>query len=448
MGLPARLLWSEGLFLRPQHFQQQDQYHEARLHRTAQALHPYLWGIQTLEIDAGALKANTLRLQALSAIFRDGETVDAPGSDPLPPAIDLTTIPASVQELTFFAALPSLSRDSSNYTPSTQSGGSTRFVQADRATPDMFSRALDAELSYLKKAVRLMSDLEPRGAFECLPLLRLRRTVSGEFELDAALIPPCISMQSSPRLKAMMEQLMDALQAKIHSLQGHMREPRKNVIELRSGDVSAFWLLHTASTASAALMHYLRHPALHPERVFEAMLGLAGSLMSYSRLYHLANLPVYEHTAPGQCFAELDGIIRDLLDTVISSRYFSIAVSEDRPGYHGGKLDSGRIDQNTLLYLAISANMPALELVEIVPLRVKVGAPDDVEQCVLTAMPGVKLMHAPQVPSAIPVRPDTCYFALDTKGVLYEQMLKAQSICIYVPAGIRELRLELIGVAA
>ncbi|MNU10872.1 hypothetical protein D3C72_2582930 [compost metagenome] len=63
-------------------------------------------------------------------------------------------------------------------------------------------------------------------------------------------------------------------------------------------------------------------------------------------------------------------------------------------------------------------------------------------------MPGVKLSHAPQVPAAIPLRPDTCYFILENKGVLYEQMLKAQSISIYVPAGIRELRLELIAVTA
>jgi type VI secretion system protein ImpJ len=71
-----------------------------------------------------------------------------------------------------------------------------------------------------------------------------------------------------------------------------------------------------------------------------------------------------------------------------------------------------------------------------------------VDQCVLSAMPGVKLSHAPQVPAAIPVRPDTCYFILENKGVLYEQMLKAQSISIYVPAGIRDLRLELIAVTA
>jgi type VI secretion system protein ImpJ len=46
------------------------------------------------------------------------------------------------------------------------------------------------------------------------------------------------------------------------------------------------------------------------------------------------------------------------------------------------------------------------------------------------------------------VRPDTCYFVLESKGVLYEQMLKAQSISVYVPAGIRDLRLELVAVTA
>jgi predicted component of type VI protein secretion system len=39
-----------------------------------------------------------------------------------------------------------------------------------------------------------------------------------------------------------------------------MREPSRNVIEFRSGDVSSFWLLHTVSTSAAALMHYVRNP--------------------------------------------------------------------------------------------------------------------------------------------------------------------------------------------
>ncbi|MDE2430253.1 MAG: type VI secretion system baseplate subunit TssK, partial [Burkholderiales bacterium] len=47
----SKILWGEGLFLRPQHFQQQDQYHEHRLHEISQALHPYAWGLASLQID-------------------------------------------------------------------------------------------------------------------------------------------------------------------------------------------------------------------------------------------------------------------------------------------------------------------------------------------------------------------------------------------------------------
>lgn len=434
MTLPAKILWSEGLFLRPQHFQQQDRYHEARMHATALAAQPMLWGVQQLELDSSALANGKLRLLAFKALFREGELFDAPGSDPLPPAIDLQALPAEVQEITYYAAMPSHEAD--------------RFAQAERETADLFSDALPAGLTYLRRQVRLVSEREPRGAYDSFPLLHLRRVVSGSFELDPLFMPPSLSISATPRLKLLLDQLMDALQAKASALQGHMREPSRNVIEFRSGDVSSFWLLHTVSTAAATLLHFLRHPTLHPERLYQSMLGLAGGLMTYSRLVHLGNLPAYEHAAPGPSFLQLDGLIRELLDTVISARYFAVALNEDKPGYHSGKLDSGKISAGATLYLAIAAAMPGLELVDAVPLRVKVGAPDDVEQCVLSAMPGVKLLHAAQVPSAIPVRPDTYYFALENRGVLYEQMIKAQSISIYVPAGIKELRLELLVVTA
>jgi type VI secretion system protein ImpJ len=432
------------LFLRPQHFQQQDQYHEARLHRTAQALHPYPWGVRGIEWDHDALKTDRLRLQSLSLIFRDGEIVDAPASDPLPPAVDLSMIPPSVLEMTWYAALPSLAPGGGN----AATAGNARYSEVTREMADLYTQAVDADVGFLKSAVRLVSDQEPLGAFECVPVIRLRRVVTGGFEPDPSFIPPGLSIASTPALKAMLDRLLDALQAKVQSLQGHMREPSRNVIEFRSGDVSSFWLLHTVSTSAAALMHYVRNPELHPERLFEALLALAGAMMTYSKQYALIHLPAYRHDDPAQCFSALDGIIRDLLDTVISTKYFSIALSEEKPSYHLGKLDSGKIDQRTTLYLAVGAALPALELVEVVPLRVKVGAPDDVEKCVLSAMPGVKLTHAPQVPAAIPVQPDTYYFALEGKGMLYEQMLKAQSISIYVPAGIRDLRLNLIAVTA
>jgi type VI secretion system protein ImpJ len=446
--MSSKVLWGEGLFLRPQHFQQQDLYHEHRLHESHRALHPYAWGVGRLHVDTDALTANVLRVLDLSLRFQDGELIDAPTHDALPPGIDLSNLPQNQQTITWYAALPAFKPFGGNFSPPGQVADASRYMQDNRDTPDLYTQAAQAQLAFLKKAVRLVSEFEPRDSYTSFPLLRLRRVATGGFELDPDFIPPSMSLASAPLLTQQLRRLLDALQAKVSALYGHHREPSRNVIEYRSGDMSSFWLLHTASTAYASLTHYFHHPALHPERLYEQLLGLAGSLMTFSKSWVLADLPAYQHADPGPAFAKLLAIIRELLDTVISSKYIAIALEEIRPSYHLAKLDSGRIDDKTAFYLAVTGAVPAIELVANVPLRFKVGAPDDVDKFVLAAMPGVPLQHAPQVPAAVPVRPDTVYFAVDTKGPMAERMLKAQSMCVYVPIGMNELKLELVAVTS
>ncbi|MTV40802.1 type VI secretion system baseplate subunit TssK [Duganella radicis] len=442
--MSSKILWGEGLFLRPQHFQQQDRYHEQRLHQSVLALHPYAWGVNQLQVDRDALANNSLRVLELSLRFQDGEFYDAPGVDDLPDAVDLSQLPQSQQTVTYYAALPAFKPFGGNFGDS----GAVRYLQHNADTPDLYTHAAPAQLSYLKKTLRLVAEFEPRDSYTHFPLLRLRRAATGGFELDASFVPPSLSVRSAPLLFLQLRRLLDALQAKVSALYGHHREPSKHVIEFRSGDMSSFWLLHTASSAFASLTHYFQHPALHPERLYEQLLGLAGALMTFSKSWTLADLPPYSHTDPGPAFATLHQIIRELLDTVISSRYFAIALREVKPSYHHGMLDSGKIDDKTTFYIAVSAAMPASELVEVVPLRFKVGAPDDVDKFVLSAMPGVRLQHAPQVPAAVPVRPDALYFSIEAKGQMYERMLQAQSISIYVPGGIHDLQLELVAVTS
>ncbi|MEW7850706.1 type VI secretion system baseplate subunit TssK [Massilia aurea] len=457
MSMPSKVLWDEGLFLRPQHFQQQERYHEARLNQTACALHPYCWGVRKMTVDLDALKSDVLRIEELSLLFPDGEVYRAPDGDMLPPQVRLGDLPPDLQTVTYHAALPALRSHGENCAPGVDDapdevGSDLRFARFDRETLDLYSSAAEAPVTYLRKALRLVADGEALEAYESFPLLRLRRVATGGFEPDPCFIPPSLSIDavSSPGvgLYGGLARLMEKLLAKVAALYGDLREPSRNVVEIRGGDVSSFWLLHTASAGYAALAHYLHHRDLHPERLYGALLHLAGGLMTYSRSYRLEDLPSYVHADPGPQFARLDGIIRDLLDTVISSRYFTIALHRDRPSYYHGALDSGRINAQTTLYLAVAADLPALRLVEAVPLQFKVGSPEDVDKFVLSALPGVKLLHAPQVPSAIPVRPDTYYFVLDARGALYEAMLKSQAISVYVPNGLRELRLELIAVSA
>ena len=442
-----KLLWGEGLFLRPQHFQRQDAYHEWRLAQTARMLHPYAWGVRHLKLDADALQASVLRVLELQVVFPDGELYSAPGEDELPPPVSLESLPSASTETVFHLAIAPLRSVGSNFATEQENADSgVRYFQRNEEAPDWYTDAVEAEVAVLRKCARLVADHEPRDHLVSLPALRLRRTSTGGFEVDGRFMPPCVTLQSSPALNLMLRRLLDVLQAKVDALYGFHREPSKNIIEFRSGDVASFWLLHTASSSFASLSHLLRHPGLHPERLFQNLLELAGALMTFSKGYTLADLPTYEHANPGPAFARLDHIIRELLETVISTRYFSIALSETKPSFHLGRLDSEQLTPSTNLYLGVGAAMPPAELVESVPMRFKLGAPDDVDKLVLSAMPGVRLVHAPQVPAAIPVRPGSYYFTLEPRGALYERMLQAQAISIYVPRGWSELKLELIAV--
>ncbi|MCM5679809.1 type VI secretion system baseplate subunit TssK [Schlegelella sp. S2-27] len=442
-----KLLWGEGLFLRPQHFQRQDAYHEWRLSQTARMLHPYAWGVRHLKLDTDALQAGVLRVLELQAVFPDGELYSAPGEDDLPPPVSLESLPGASTETVFHLAIAPLRSVGSNFaTEQENTDSGVRYFQRNEKAPDWYTDAVEAEVAVLRKCPRLVAEHEPRDHLVSLPALRLRRTSTGSFEVDGRFMPPCVTLQSSPALNLMLRRLLDVLQAKVDALYGFHREPSKNIIEFRSGDVASFWLLHTASSSFASLSHLLRHPGLHPERLFQNLLELAGALMTFSKGYTLADLPTYEHGNPGPAFARLDHIIRELLETVISTRYFSIALSETKPSFHLGRLDSEQLTPSTHLYLGVGAAMPPAELVESVPMRFKLGAPDDVDKLVLSAMPGVRLVHAPQVPAAIPVRPGSYYFTLEPRGALYERMLQAQAVSIYVPQGWSELKLELIAV--
>ncbi len=445
MSQSAKLLWGEGLFLCPQHFQRQDAYHEARLHETSQALHPYGWGVRSVRFDKNSLATGVLRPLEVSVIFPDGELYSAPDTDELPPPIALDSLPEGSQEITIHLALPLLKEHGGNCGKD-DADTSARYIQNDMSTADVFSDAAEATIAYLRKSVRLLTGDQSRESCVTVPLARLRRSSTGSFESDPTFMPPAINVRASSNLLIKLRSLLDALQAKAEALYGLHREPSQHIIEFRSGDIASFWLLHTVNSGFAALAHFLQHPGLAPERLHQELSRLAGALLTFSPTYQLSDLPPYHHGQPAAGFDKLFGMIHELVDTVISARYFGISLSEVKPSYHLGHIDSQRIDANSAFYLGVSASMPPAELVSIVPSRFKIGAPDDVENIVLSALSGVPLSHQPQVPAAIPIRPGCTYFSIEARGALYERMLKSRSIMIYVPTGIPELKLELIAV--
>ncbi|WP_321852304.1 type VI secretion system baseplate subunit TssK [Burkholderia diffusa] len=98
------------------------------------------------------------------------------------------------------------------------------------------------------------------------------------------------------------------------------------------------------------------------------------------------------------------------------------------------------------VYLSVNAPTSAFTLVEQFPRLCKIGAPDEVEHIVNSALLGIPLKAVQRVPAAIPVRLDNQYFALDSNDPAHARMLAARACQIYLPASVPDASLELYAV--
>jgi type VI secretion system protein ImpJ len=96
-----KVAWSEGLFLRPQLFQQQERYLEHLAHKRTASLSPFYWGFNQYSIDAESLSLGKLVLASAAGIFSDGTPFDAPGQT-VPPA-PLTILPEHLEQVIHLA---------------------------------------------------------------------------------------------------------------------------------------------------------------------------------------------------------------------------------------------------------------------------------------------------------------------------------------------------------
>ncbi|SDC06630.1 type VI secretion system baseplate subunit TssK [Acinetobacter boissieri] len=450
MSKSEKVLWGEGLFLRPQHFQVQDNYHEQRLNYTIRSTIPFSYGVQSIELDESQLSLNVLSLEKAKVIWQDGEIYMAPAPDLLPAPIFIDDLGLG-DEMYVYLALPIVQPNKQNVTHD-QANQPTRYHSYLSETHDLFTDAVPSDITLLRRQAELKLldhnvDLNHvLDGFIYMPVARIKRQNTGNFELDHKFIPPILHIQSNTMLMNNLKRTLNIIKAKVTTIQGNNRENDQKIIEFRSGDTVSFWLINALNTAYSTLNHILLNPHIHPERLFYELLRLTGSLLTFSTAYTVEDLPQYKHHHLQESFAQIDLILRDLLDTIISNRYINIKLKEIRTSYWVGSLETDKITRDTRLYVSVSTSMMQTnDLIKIVPLRFKVGNTVDVEERVIAAL-AIPLRHLTQVPTAIPVRSGVSYFEIEPHDELYQRMLDSESICIYVPAGFQDISIELIAV--
>jgi type VI secretion system protein ImpJ len=98
-----RVIWSQGMFLQPHHFQQEARFVEHLVDTRVRAAEPYAWGFAELVIDEAQLALGRMALARASGVLTDGTPFSMPDGDALPAAL---AVAADVQSEIIYLAAP------------------------------------------------------------------------------------------------------------------------------------------------------------------------------------------------------------------------------------------------------------------------------------------------------------------------------------------------------
>jgi type VI secretion system protein ImpJ len=438
-----KVLWSKGVLLNPQHLQLQDRYLEELLEFRLDALTFAPWGFSRLEIDREALAGGVIAVSEAAGLMPDGLVFDIPRAEPPPPPLPLADHWQPDQtSIDVHLVIPEHRVGGHNV--STEAGGrGTRYVADVVLRRDENTGLAEKPVQVARPNLRLIAGGESLEGSIGLPVARVRRTDSGALELDPGFIPPLVDLTASPALMSIARRLVELLAAKSSALSGMRRQRNVGLADFGVADVANFWLLYTVNTHLPRMRHLFETARGHPATLYTALLELAGTLMTFAA-GHPRDLPGYDHNDLTGCFTRLDALTRELLDTAVPSHHVSLPLRRTEASTYATALDQDRYFAAPQMYVAVSAGIRQEELIRRAPQLLKVSSADRLERLIRRALPGVALTHVPQPPSAIPIKLDYQYFALERTGEDWDAIRMSRHIAIYVPADLPEPEMELV----
>ena len=433
-----KVIWQEGMLLRPQHLQHNDRYFDHQLKVRTRLLASYAWGFLALEIDLQFLNMGQLVVSQASGVLPDGSLFEL-GGNAEPLALE---VPSNTRNTPIYLALPLVTGNHIESRRPEQSDVLARYTLYDAQVTD--SNAGDggaSQISCGRPALRLLlGEQQSDHAFVKLKLCEvLDTTADGAIRLDPNFVPTFILARSSHYLLACLKEIIGMLAHRGDSLAERVRFNGK----AGGAQVGDFMMLQLINRSELLLRHYLDLEQVHPETLFRALLALLGDLATFSsdsKRPPLNNR--YQHSDQGACFRSLMQAIRQVLSMVLEQHAIELPLQPRQYGIIVSPVPDPSLLDTASFVLATSANCDGEELRHRLPAHLKVGSVERIRQLVNLHLPGIKIRPLPVAPRQIAFHANKTYFILEPNAEDLAQLKRSAGFAFHVSGDFAELELN------
>lgn len=440
MSWDNKVVWNEGLFLQPQHFQQNDRYVEALVAGVAGSIAPHAWGVSELEIDNELLRLGKFALKTATGLTPDGALFRVPQAENHPPAMD---VPDTIKNTVVYLTVPTRRHGATEVDLSGAERSAARFAPAEiEITNAVGNEKSPATLAVGKLRLELALDVDDLSDKLTIPIAKIIEVKSDkEVVLDRSFVPSCLDIRASLTLADFVREVEGLLGHRSEALSGRLVEsgPAKAVAE-----ISDFLLLICVNRYLPMVRHVSALQNAHPAMVYQLLIGLAGELSTFmDATKKPPQFSLYQHDDLTVTFREVMRALRQYLSAVLEQNAVQIPLEQRKYGISVGMVADKRLLQGASFVLAASADVPPETIRKHFPTQVKLGPVEGIRQLVNSALPGIGMRPMPVAPRQIPFHSGVTYFELDRSTELWKQLTTSGGLAVHVAGDLPGLEMEL-----
>ena len=438
MSWNSKVIWSEGMFLQPQHLQQHDRYLQTQLETRAAGLRPYSWGLTVLEIDEQLLKLGKVALLSCAGVMPDGTPFNLPADDDLPEPLD---IPEGTRNTLVALALPVRRPGIAETGNEASEENFARHRVAELEVGDSNDpNAAPALMQIGRLRVRLALEPDVANAYAVLGCARVvERLPDNRVVLENDYSAPCLDYRVGRRLAAFVDDLVALLHQRGEALASRLAQPGVTGV----AEVSDFLLLQLINRHEPLAAHLSTMTGLHPEALYQISVQLAGELATFSQpTKRPPAYPVYRHDRLRETFAPVIDDLRASLSMVMDPHAVPIPLEERKFGLRVALVPDKNLFTSATFVLAVRAQMPAEHILTGFAPQVKIGPVERIRDLVNLQLPGIGLRALPVAPRQLPFHAGFTYFELDRGNELWKQFATSAGMALHVAGDFPGLAME------
>lgn len=438
MSLDSKVVWSEGMFLNPHHFQQQERYLERYVQGKYAALGSCAWGMNSLEFDHDLLKLGKISLSSASGIFPDGSPFSFPDHNHCP---EVFQVPKNTTNQVVYLAIPVKRFGALEILNEEESGGLARYYASKQQVRDVTFEGGEAlEISVAKPCLRLLLESDDLSGYATIGLMRIVETrEDGNVILDDNYIPTCLDCSLVPRLSSFLTELVGLLHQRGEAIARRLADTQRGA----TAEVADYMMLQMLNRLEPLAVHLSKLQTLHPLDLYTEVVQMVGEFSTFvTDTKRPPAFSAYLHSNLQQSFEPVMSSLRECLTMVYEQTAVSLSVVEKGYGISVAQISDRTLLSSGVFVLAVRAQVPENTLRSQFPATVKVGPVERIRQLVNAAMPGIPLKTLPVAPRQIPYHQGFCYFELERNNEFWKELTHSGGFAFHIGANFPELELE------